>query len=330
MDRREFMLKGAALAAEVALVGTGLNCSRKSPDSRPQASAPPPVPPSKPEVPGKLGSNRFAPALAGEVDLAVAQGGEPAELTRTALERYGGIGTWVKPGDRVVIKPNLAYGAQPAQTANVHPQVLAAVLALCQEAAAGEIAVVEHTLDTGSIALRMSGAKEVCDAAHVPLTSLQHESSYSEVALPKALNLHTDLIATDLLNCDVYINLAVAKVHTATTVTLSVKNQLGAVWNRGRYHREGDLADNIADLAAALRPTLNIIDATRALMTNGPQGPGLVEEPQAVIVSADPVAADAYACRYLRVDPQKVSHLRRAAERGLGKLDPSSFRVAAG
>lgn len=330
MNRREFMLKSAVLAAGATLAGVGLSCSRQPSGSLPGASEQRPALPSAPSVPNKLGSNRFDPSLAGDLDLALAQGGEPAELTRTALNRYGGISTWVKPGDRVVIKPNLAYGAQPAQAANVHPQVLAAVLALCQEAKVGEIIVIEHTLDTGSIAMEMSGAQEVCQAARVPLISLQHKSLYSEVALPGALNIHTNLIAEDLLNSDVYINLAVAKVHAAATVTLAVKNQLGAVWNRRPYHREGDLGDNIADLAAVLRPTLNVIDATRVLMTNGPQGPGLVETPQVVIVSADPVAADAYACRYLNVDPQQVSHLRGAAERGLGNLDTSTFKVAAG
>ena len=325
MDRRDFIVQGALAALGAAFAGTLLGCGR---ENRGTVTSAGPA--------GKIGANRWDPSLAGDVTLALAQNGAPGELTRTAVNRYGGITTWVKPGDRVVIKPNLAYAAQPPQAADVHPEVLAAILALCKEAQAKEIIVVEHPLASAQDAFRQSGAEEVCQSAGVRLVALASQAQYQQTEFPAGVVIQDDQIARELLECDAYINLAIAKVHSASKVTLGMKNQMGAIFNRGRYHATGggsggvdNLSGNIADLALALRPTLTVIDATRALMTNGPGGPGRVEQPHAVVVSADPVAADAYACRFLKVDPASVPHIRLAAERGLGKMDEAGWKVAA-
>ena len=337
MNRREFLIRSALAAAGVTAVGGLLGCGK-------QAAAPATGTqsitgaflPNGGAPGGKIGHNRWDPSAAGDVTLAVAQKAAPGDLTRTAINRYGGISTWIKPGDRVVIKPNLAYGTQPPQAATIHPEVLAAILALCQEAKAKEILVVEHPLNTAETAFGLSGAQAVCDAAGVRLVALSSEALYDHVDFHTGQNLKEDRIAKDILECDAYINLAIAKVHGASKVTLGMKNQMGAIWDRQRYHTSGttkggadNLSQNIADLAMALRPTLTVIDATRALMSNGPQGPGHVEEPHSVVVSADPVAADAYACRFLNIQPEQVAHIRLAAERGLGKMDPKTFKVAA-
>ncbi len=270
-----------------------------------------------------------------DVDLAVARNQEPAELVRAALDNYGGIDAWVQPGDVVVIKPNLAWARQPAQAATTNPQVLAEVISLCQQAGAGEILVVEHTIDTAVVTFDMSEARAACKDAGVPLLSLENDRLYREVELAQGTNINRDLVAQDILDCDVYINLPIAKVHSASVVTLALKNQMGAVWDRGRYHSAGavsapghNLHQNIIGLGASLRPTLNIIDATRVLLSNGPKGPGLTKELNAVIVSADIVAADAYATKLMEINPAEVLHILMAAEMGLGSADVDALKVA--
>lgn len=337
MDRRQFLVGGALAALGAAFSGTLLGCGRKdtAPGLPATGTGAAVAPAGGGGAAGKIGANRWDPGQAGDVTLAVAQQGAPGELTRTALKNYGGISTWVKPGDRVVIKPNLAYALKPAQATDVHPEVLAAVIALCQEAQAKEILVVEHPLASAQDAFRQSGAEEVCQAAGVRLVNLGSEAQYQDIEFHAGESIQNDQIARDILECDAYINIAIAKVHSASKVTLGMKNQMGAIFNRGRYHSTGsgaagvdNLSANIADLAIALRPTLTVIDATRALMSNGPGGPGRVEEPKAVVVSADPVAADAYACRFLKVDPATVPHIKVAAERGLGKIGEAEWKVA--
>ena len=332
MNRREFLGKCSTVAAAVVSLGTLVGCSRRT------TSPQPPPTPTAPSVgdttPSKVGHNRWNPDGV-DVDVSVAANMDPTSLVQTAIDNYGGIDAWVRSGDRVVIKPNLAWARQPAQAATTNPQVLAAVISLCQDAGAAEVLVVEHSCDTAVITFEMSGAQEVCQQAGVPLISLDNDRLYRQVPLSRGINFATDLVAKDVLDCDVYINLPIAKAHSATLLTLALKNQMGIVWDRGRYHSAGiasapghNLHQNIASLGASLRPTLNIIDATRVLLSHGPKGPGLTQEMNTVIVSADIVAADAYAAKLMGEQPTDVPHITMAAEMGLGSADLTSLQVA--
>jgi len=342
MKRREFINKCSQLGIGLAGLATVAGCSRSQPpdvtsrqvhsDTNEEAhrEAPPP------DAGLKIGNNRWQ-AGPEDVDVAVAKDMKPEELVQAAVDRYGGISSWVRRGDLVAIKPNLAWARQPAQAATTSPEVLAAVIKLCKQANPARIVVVEHSCDTSTVAFDMSGAKQVCRELSVPLISLSHENMYQQVSLPAGRNINTDQVATDILECDVYINLPIVKSHSGAVATVTLKNQMGAVWDRGAYHRAGsgsarglNLHQNIAGLAASLRPTLNIVDATRVLVTGGPQGPGKVEERNTVLVSADMVAVDAYAAQLLDHQPQDIPHIGLAAEAGVGKADLEAIKVAVG
>jgi len=341
MKRREFINKCGQLGIGLAGLTAVAGCSRSQPpgvtsrqvpsatDEEAHREAPP-----LPDAGLKLGSNRWQ-AGPEDVDVAVAEDMEPAELIQAAVDRYGGISSWVHSGDVVAIKPNLAWARQPAQAATTSPEVLAAVIDICRRAHPKRIIVLEHSCDTGTVAFEISGAKQLCAELSVPLISLSHENMYQQVSLPAGRNIHTDQVATDILECDVYINLPIVKSHSGTVATVTLKNQMGAVWDRGAYHQAGagsarglNLHQNIAGLAASLRPTLNIVDATRMLVTGGPQGPGKVEERNMVLVSADMVAVDAYAVQLLGYQPQDIPHIGLAAQAGVGKSDLSAIKVA--
>jgi len=340
MKRREFINKCSQLGIGLAGLATVAGCSRSQPpdvtsrqvhsDTNEEAhrEAPPP------DAGLKIGNNRWQ-AGPEDVDVAVAKDMKPEELVQAAVDRYGGISSWVRRGDLVAIKPNLAWARQPAQAATTSPEVLAAVIKLCKQANPARIVVVEHSCDTSTVAFDMSGAKQVCRELSVPLISLSHENMYQQVSLPAGRNINTDQVATDILECDVYINLPIVKSHSGAVATVTLKNQMGAVWDRGAYHRAGsgsarglNLHQNIAGLAASLRPTLNIVDATRVLVSGGPQGPGKVEERNTVLVSADMVAVDAYAAQLLDHQPQDIPHIGLAAEAGVGKADLEAIKVA--
>ena len=146
--------------------------------------------------------------------------------------------------------------------------------------------------------------------------------------------IKTDAIAKQILECDVYINLPCLKHHGATEVSVGIKNQLGVSWDRQQHHRAGrdsapdNLHQNIADLAAVVRPTLVVIDATWALKTNGPKGPGEVEETNTIIVSHDIVTADALGAQLLRHEPLDIAHIRMAKDAGLGSADLPELEIA--
>jgi len=331
--RRDFLKLAAGALGALSAAG----CSRpaqqqgQAPTTGPTAG-----PPAAPGggLAGKVGKNRHDPHPVEGLDAVLARSTEPAKaledadaVLRAALEPFGGIEAFVQRGDNVVIKPNLAWARMPEQAANTHPAVLAAVVRACRDAGAGEVLVIEHPCDRSVVTFDMSGAQAACREIKVPLVSLDNEQLYGQVPVAKGVNITDEQVPLDLLDADVYINLPVGKVHGASVVTLGMKNQLGAVWRPQRYHEskseeQGDdnLHQNIADLATALRPTLNIVDCAQVLLTNGPKGPGRVEAPGALVVSPDIVAVDAAVCELLSVSPDEVGHIRLAADAGLGRM----------
>jgi uncharacterized protein (DUF362 family) len=107
---------------------------------------------------------------------------------------------------------------------------------------------------------------------------------------------------------------------------------MGLIWDRWSFHIRYNINDALADLATILRPQLIVLDATRALLTGGPGGPGEVIKPNLVIAGTDPVAVDSYGVTVARWYGQRftgrqVEHLLAAHQRGLGKIDVESLRV---
>jgi len=133
-------------------------------------------------------------------------------------------------------------------------------------------------------------------------------------------------VPAELLRADALILVPIFKHHRAVRVAGAVMRPLGLVWRRAVYQQVG-FAECIAELAAILRPTLVVMDATRFLTSNGPEGPGETTEEDRILVSADPLLADAYACRWLDVEPPRVRYLDRASELKVGQIDVSKARV---
>ena len=259
-------------------------------------------------------------------DVAVAKGA-PGPATRAAVNLLGGMGRFVKKGQKVVIKPNMSFDKGVDSATNTHPEVVREVLIMCREAGAGRVRVLDHSLRDAESSLRNSGILEACDSVEKGLCRhLMDASFYQEATLPEAVEMHSNSFMRDVLEADVLIAVPVAKSHSSTGVSLSLKGQMGLILDRRIMHSRYSLDGSIVDLADFLKPQLAIIDATRVLTTGGPGGPGLVIQPGEVIASADPVAADATAVAAYewygrKIDPSQVKHLKLAHERGLGRLD---------
>jgi uncharacterized protein (DUF362 family) len=157
-------------------------------------------------------------------------------------------------------------------------------------------------------------------------------SFYQEAELPKAVEMRSNAFMKDVLEADVLIAVPVAKSHGGAGVSLSIKGQMGLIWERKVMHGRYSLDVSIVDLAQRIKPQLAIIDASRVLTTGGPGGPGKVITPGEIIASADPVAADATAVAsyewYGRaMQARQVSHIRLAHERGLGRMDIENLQT---
>jgi uncharacterized protein (DUF362 family) len=270
---------------------------------------------------------------AGEADLVIAKAGSPSQLLHAAMAPLGGMGRFVKKGQRVVIKANIAWARTPEQACTNNPELLSALIKMCYEAGAGKVAVWDHTCDNYQFCFTKSGLKEAGQKAGADVLSGHGRNVYKKADLPKAKKLKTAEVLQDILDAPVFINFPLPKQHFATELTLGMKNLIGIVWDMEQLHKI-DLHQCIADINTLRKPDLVVMDAIRILTTNGPKGPGKTEDPGEVICSTDIVAADAYATAFFKnpktgkpYRPEEIRFVKHAYDLGLGEIDLSKVRT---
>jgi len=269
------------------------------------------------------------PAAAADADLAAVKG-DAAAAARRAVELVGGMGRFVKAGQKVVVKPNIGWDRTPEQAANTSPEVVAEVVRMALEAGAKEVLVFDRTCNDQRLCYRRSGVEAAVEGIDDGRVKIFHPDrrKYVDVDIPGGEALRRWPVYEDALEADVFVNVPVAKHHSLSGVTLGMKNVMGVLGgNRSQIHTAFD--DKIVDLNLARPSHLTVIDATRVLLRHGPQGGRLedVDRPGVVVASADIVAADAYATRFFDRKPEEIGHIRRAAARGLGTMDLGRVKV---
>ena len=280
---------------------------------------------------GLAGTHSFSIARE-EVDLAVISG-DPVAATKKALEALGGISRFVKKGQRVVLKPNMSFTRTPEFGATTHPQVVATVAQACMEAGAQQVLVLDHTLHRAELCLERTGIREACkDIPGVHVLALQERKFFREIKIPQGKVLERVEVMKEVLDSPVLINIPVAKSHSATGVSMGIKGLMGLIWDREIFHSQVNMNQALADLATVIKPQLTILDATRALTSGGPGGPGEVKKPNLIIAGIDPVAVDSYGVSVVpwygqNFKGRQVEHLQIAHQRGLGKIDIEQSRV---
>ena len=242
------------------------------------------------------------------------------DLTRKTFAAVGGMGKFVKKGDVVVVKPNLSWARAPHLAATTNPEVLEAVIELCQEAGAAKVRIVDHTIHGAKRCFAITGAGMVAkntgaDLVH-PRSSLMRDMKLG------GNRLDVWPVFTPVVHADTLINLPVAKVHSLSRLTLGMKNWIGAVGGR-RNALHQDIHQTIVDLAHFFKPDVTLIDATRVMVRNGPSGgsPSDVIVMNRLILSNDPVAADARAARLFDLEPDRVGFIKIGRQQGLGMFD---------
>lgn len=258
----------------------------------------------------------------------VAEKDKPAELVRKAIKALGGMGRFIKKGNRVLIKPNIAFARPPEGAATTNPEVVAELVQLCFEAGAREVIVLDYTLDPARITYEMSGIAKAAEAKGARMVYVSPRDFVPiEVPKGKILSAYDVRVLKQVLDADVFINVPIAKTHGSARLTLGMKNLMGVIQDRGSWHRSGDLHQCIADFVTAVKPHLTVIDAIRILASGGPKGPGRVEQKDTIIASTDVVAADAYAATLFGLTPNDVPHIIKAAELGVGVADLKRVKI---
>ncbi len=292
----------------------------------------------------KTASTGLAVGLAGrplpvsaapDYDLAVVSG-DGAAATRTAIEALGGMSRFVQKGQRVVIKPNMSFASGPERASNTSPQVVATVAQSCMEAGADRVLVLDYPLQTAEACLQRSGVLDACKPIKgVYVQMFTEKKFFREVKVPQGKALDRVNVIRDVLDSQVFISVPQAKSHSTTGISMGIKGLMGVIWDRWSFHIRYNINQALADLASAVRPHLTILDATRALVTGGPGGPGEVSTPNLVIAGIDPVAVDSYGVTVApwygrKFTGRQVEHLMAAHQRGLGQIDVEKLRIFKG
>ncbi len=263
--------------------------------------------------------DRLGLAAPEKTDVWVFHGKDKTNLIKACLKVIndnGGFGADVK---KLTLKVNAAWVRTPEQGANTHPELVSAFLEGCKRLGIKDLVLPEHPCAPAKFSFPKSGILKVAKEKGARMINLGSKRElYKEVAIPKGKQLDKVMVGREFLETDALVNMPVAKHHGGATLTMAMKNWLGAVLDRGAWHRKG-LHQCIADFSTFIEPAWTIIDATRIMLDRGPQGPTKnMKHPDLIILSSSQGAADAYTSTLFHDSPEKVRYLRIAREMELG------------
>ncbi len=248
---------------------------------------------------------------------------EPGRLLaalRRGLELLGGVRRFVRPGERLLVKPNILAGYPPERAVTTHPALVQAALALLLEAGARPSWGDSSGIVDPAEAARNGGYVTAARALGVERAEFE---AARFVSFSRGGRRHRFPLAEAVCAADGLFNLAKMKTHQLTRLTGAVKNLFGCVpgYRKPRLHlRYPDAAAfsrMLVDLNLLLRPRLHLLDGILAMEGNGPRNGDPVPM-NALVLSEDPVAADAAFCRLIGLDPAFVPTCVAGRELGLG------------
>ena len=274
------------------------------------------------------------PVLAADgIDVVDVSGTDAAAMTRAAIAALGGIKAFVHAGDYVVLKANAGFANPPAWATTTAPEIVAAVARLCIEAKAKQVLVLEYPQGKQpEKCLERCGIAGALSALPQVKVKLLGPTDFVQVDVPGGVDLKSVEIAKALQSADVFINLPMAKNHVDAGVSFGLKNHMGLIKDRKAFHNQYNIHQAVADLGRVIKPHLTIIDGTRALLTNGPTGPGDVATPNRIVAGRNVVSVDAYGLGLAQFNNKQmtvadVKHIELAGKAGLGKVDVGSLNV---
>jgi uncharacterized protein (DUF362 family) len=285
-------------------------------------------------VAGLEHADALAAAAPAGPDLVEVSGTDVPAMVKAAFDALGGIGKFVRAGDYVVLKPNAGFANPAVWGSTTNPDVVVAVAKLCLDAKAKQVLVVEYPQAKGAVCLERCGLTAAL--ATVPAVKVKvltgAPGEYQKTEIKDGVSLKSVELSKAFLSADVFINLPVAKHHFQAGVSMGLKNFMGLIQDRQAFHTTLDLHQAIADLGRVCKPQLTVLDATRALITNGPAGPGETVTPNKILAGRMVASVDAYALTLARFNqkqltPADVKHIELAGKAGLGAIDLAKLDV---
>ena len=287
--------------------------------------------PRGPAVSGKKNSDltRFDFAIQGlEPEMSIIQGVDRAATLRMGLKCLGGIETFIHKGDRVLLKVNAAFATPPMLSATTHPAVVSEMARLCLKAGAASVVVTDNPINDPASCFSLTGIEEAAQEGGAEVI-LPREDLFTPMTVKDAKLIRDwPILSRPLNGITKVIGMAPLKDHHRSGASMTMKNWYGLLGGRRNIFHQ-DIHNIIKELALMVKPTFVVLDATTAMMTNGPTGGSLsdLRNTHTMIVSTDQVAADAYGASLLGRSLDQLPFIKKAEVAGAGTADYLKLRL---
>jgi uncharacterized protein (DUF362 family) len=259
--------------------------------------------------------------------ISIVTGQERTKTIRQALKILGGIETFIRRGDTVLLKVNAAFATPPALSATTHPELVSEIARLCFKAGASSVIVTDNPINDPTSCFALTGIADAVRTSGATL-ALPTQSAFQQTTLPDGLLIKDwPLLFTPFYGVDKLIGIAPVKDHHRSGASMVMKNWYGLLGGRRNLFHQ-DIHNIIKELAMLVSPTLVVLDGTSAMMTNGPTGGSLedLKQTNTMIVSTDQVAADAFGVSLLNKAVSDLPFIGKAEAAGVGTADYASLK----
>ena len=251
--------------------------------------------------------------------------GQAEGAIRALVEQMGGMGRFVRPGERIVLKANLLRAAPPESAICTHPAVVEAVAKLVKEAGGTPVICDSPggALHKEAVLRSLYEKTGMAAAAAAAGAELSMDSSTRTVSLPEGKVLRQAEIITPVAEADGVIDLCKMKTHVLMSMTGAVKNLFGVIPGLSKvgYHAthpdHETFADVLLDLTGYVKPRLSLMDGILAMEGDGPGSSGIPRQAGLLLAAANPLALDTAAGAIMNLPRQDNPVLLAAERRGL-------------
>ena len=248
--------------------------------------------------------------------------GRAEAVIRRLVADMGGMERFVKPGERILLKPNLLRAAPPESAVCTHPAVVEAVAKLVKEAGGTPVICDSPggALHKEAVLRSLFEKTGMAAAAAAAGAELSMDSSTRTVSLPEGKVLRQAEIITPVAEADGVIDLCKMKTHVLMSMTGAVKNLFGVIPGLSKvgYHAthpdHATFADVLLDLTGYVKPRLSLMDGILAMEGDGPGSSGTPRQAGLLLAAANPLALDTAAGAIMNL-PRKDNPVLLAAER---------------
>ncbi|SYZ72979.1 conserved hypothetical protein [Candidatus Zixiibacteriota bacterium] len=257
---------------------------------------------------------------------------DPAILQKKIAQTFeliGGLDKFIKPGMKVLLKPNLLSAKEPMRAITTHPEIVAATAREVRNLGA-EVIVGDSPGGAKRGVRRVwenTGMLAMAEREKIELVNFEAGG-----VVKMSIHDHHYFLAKPAVEADFIINLPKLKTHVLTLMTGAVKNMFGLIpgFRKGVYHKEApkpeEFAHIIVDILSLRPPHLTLMDAILTMEGDGPSS-GNPRWVNLLMASTDPVAIDAIAATIIGLNPERVPTTRLASEAGLGLGWPEAVEI---